>query len=590
MPSSFDPEDPAQIKQLHASIDWSIEQMKPHRVRRIENMAQYVGQGYGDEAAPDAVPINMIELGVNILQRFISSHMPQCMVGSNYKEFLPAAADLELAINQEAKRINLADALNTWVIEALFCMGVLEIGITAGNTPPDSEGYLYDPGHLFVDPVLFDRLILDMCAPRWDLMSYVGHDYDVPYEWVKNNEDFDQEVRAEISSTNEEELDDDVDSTKLSNNRSGLEAFQKMLTLRQIYLPSEKLVLQFVVGQQEKRPLKTQKWTGPERGMYIPLCFGKVPGNLIPNAPVTQWAPMHDQLNSLWNKITDQGARQKTLLLIRGSAAADGQRVIKGNDGDAIYSEDPGGCVEMSTGGANPQTFALAMQTKDTLDWFMGNISALGGLAAQSETLGQDRMLIENASGKPQDLQKTTMDAQVCVFEDMANWLYNDPVSEYHLVKQIGNSGESFSFTWGPEERMGDLTKYNFSVNPFSGVAMSPSQMANIFMQDLQLFMQAEPAMQQQGMGLDWEYIVKELSKFRNMPQIRRMIRFVQGEAYPERGAVQKQGMPANTTRTNVRVNKPMGTQQGKSQTLISSLMGGNPQEAEMAGLLRPSA
>lgn len=589
MPSSFDPTDADQLKQLHASIDWSIEQMKPHRVRRLENMAQYVGHGYGEDAAPDSVPINMIELGVNILQRFISSHMPQCMVGSNYKEMLPAAADLELALNQESNRLNLSDALNTWVIEALFCMGVLEVGITTGDDPPDSEGYLYDPGHLFVDPVLFDRLILDMCAPRWDLMSYVGHDYDVPFEWVKNNEDFDQEVRDAISSPNEEEIDDDVDSTKLSSNRSGMEAFQKMLTLRQVYLPSEKLVLQFVVGQQEKRPLKVQKWEGPERGMYIPLCFGKVPGNLIPNAPVTQWAPMHDQLNALWNKVTDQGARQKTLLLIRGAAAADGSRIVKGNDGDAIYTEDPGGCVEMSTGGANQQTFALALQTKEMLDWFMGNISALGGLAAQSETLGQDRMLVENASGKPQDLQKITMDAEVTVFEDMAFWLYNDPISEYHLIKQVGNSGESFSFTWGPEERMGDLTKYNFSINPFTKQTLSPSQMANMFVQDLQLFMSAEPAMMQQGMGLDWEYIAKELSRLHNLPQIRRMIRFVEGEAYPERGAVQKQGMAPNTTRMNVRVNKPAATQSGKAQTLISSLMGGNPQPSEMASLGRVS-
>jgi hypothetical protein len=592
----FDSENPAHIKQLHSSVNWSIEQMKDRREQRLLHYAQYVGHLYsGENVADDAVPINMIELGINILQRFLTSHSPQVDIGSDYHSFLPAASDLTLACNQEANRIDLADTFNTWTIEALFCMGILEVGITTKDTPPDGEGNLYDPGHVFVDPILFDRAILDMCAARKDQMYFMGHDYTVPIEWARNNPSFEKSVREAITAPNPEEQDDDIAVEGLSHSLWSMETLMPMITLRQLWFPNEKMIMQFVVGQEEtsssNMPLQRVDWEGPERGPYHFLEFGKVPGNLIPNAPVPQWAPMHDQLNSLWNKITDQGERQKTLLLIRGAAAADGNRVVNANDGDAIYSEDPKGCVEMTTGGANPQTFALAMQCKEILDWFMGNISSLGGLAAQSETYGQDKLIAQSASGKPQNLQEITLDCERKVFEDLAFWLYNDPISEYHLVKTIAGTNESIEFPWGPEDRaMGDLTKYNFRVDSYSRPNRSPSEKANTFMQYLQLFMSGEQGMQQQGMGLDWEYIVKSLSRFSNMPEVRRMIRYIQGEAYPERAAVEKPGMAPNTTRTNVRVNRAAPTMQGKNAALISTLMGAGAQPSEQANMLRPVA
>jgi hypothetical protein len=573
MSNYFDPEDSDDIKQLHTAIDWSLEEMRDRRETRLLDYAQYVGPDFGGEnCADDAVPINMIELCTNVLHRFITSHSPEVDISSDYRSLLPQSADITLACNQEAKRINLADALSTWTIEAMFApVSVLEVGITTKDTPPDGEGYLFDPGHLFVDPILFDRLILDMTATTWDQQFYMGHEYSVPLDWVKSNPEFDQAARDKVTAPNPEEMDWDIASESLSHSPVNMETLLPMVTLRQIFIPTESLVLQFWAGNEESHPpmpLQKKKWTGPERGMYHWLGFGKVPGSLYCNAPVRQWAPLHDQLNSLWNKITDQGDRQKTLLLIKGHAAADGQRVVKATDGDAIYTEDPKACTEMTTGGANPQTFALALQCKETLDWLAGNISSLGGLAAQSQTLGQDKMLAENASGKPQDMQERTIAAEQGVYEDMAYWLCNDPISEYYLVKQIGNTDETIEFTWGPQERamIGSLTRYNFTVDPFSRAHRSPSEKANAYLQYLlQVLIPGQQSMMQQGMDLDWEYIVKTISKFSNLPDVKRSIRYIQGEAYPERGPVDKPGMAPNTSRTNVRVNRSAPTQQGKA-------------------------
>ncbi len=592
----FDPENPDHILQLHDCVDWSLDELQKPRETRLGDLGQYVGPDYGGEnTADDAVPINMIELGVNILGRFLSSTRPQVDIGSDYERLLPGASDMSLACNFESNRVNLADTFNTWTIEALFRMGTVEVGITTKDTPPDEEGYLYDPGHLFVDPILFDNNILDMSAKRPELMFYRGHEYTVPLEWVKDNPTFDPLVREAIGAESADSPDADIASEGLSHSTKNMETLFPMITMRQLWIPSEKLILQFALGQEgrdAKMPLKIQSWEGPERGPYHDLCFGKVPGNLLPNAPVRQWAPLHDQLNRLWNKITDQGDRQKTLLLIRGAAAADGQRTVKANDGDAIYCEDPAGIKEWSSGGANPQTFALALQCKEILDQMAGNLSALGGLGAQSDTVGQDKLIAQNASGKPQNLQELTLEAERKVFEDMTFWVKNDPVSEYQLVKQIGSTQETIEYTWGPEDReaMGELTRYNYSVNPFSRPNRSPTEKANDFMQFvLSVLAPSEQSMVAQNMAIDWEFIVKTYAKFKDMPEIRRAIRYIQGENHPLRGEVEKPGMAANTTRTNVRMNQSAATPKGKAQVLISSLMGAGSQPSEMANLARPA-
>lgn len=589
----FEPDNRSHLTKLNSAVCWSIEQLRPHRERLFKHKAQYVGSDYGANSAPASVPINVIELGVNTLQRFIASRAPQVMVGSRYREMLPQAANMELALNQEADRINLGDTFNTWAIEALFCMGVVEVGIAASDTPPDGEGHLADPGHLFVDVVLFNRLILDMSVGEWSKQGYIGHDFDVPLEWVKYNPQFDPEVRERITAADKTEsrsVDTDSDPEQLALSGSFMDQFEDTITLRQLFLPRQKLVLTFAVGQEDKRPLRVTQWEGPEGGMYHPLCFGKVPGSLIPNAPVPQWAPLHDMINTLWNKASAQAARQKTLLLVSGGAAADGSRIVKAGDGDAIYTDNPKGAENWSTGGANPETVGMALQSKGIWEFMAGNIPALGGLAAQSDTAKQDQMLRTSASGRTDDMQQITIEAQRRVFEDMAYWLYTDPLSEYHLTKTVEGTGYHVTSVWRPEDRTADFTTYNFTIDQYSARPRSPQEEANEFVSYLQLLGNFMPMMEAQAMTLDMEWVIKRLAKLTHMPDLARAIRYLEGEAYPERGAVEKPRMPQSTERHYVRENRPAATRQRQDEVLAQHLFGLKKQPSEMASLVRTAS
>lgn len=575
----FDPENPDHISKLNGAVEASKKRLERRKATLLAHKAQYVGPDYGEDAAPDAVPVNIIELGVNTLQRFVASHTPQVFVDSTYRELMPNAASLELALNHEAERIDLGDVFNTWTHEALFCMGMLQVGLGAD-------------GRLTVDNVPFHRVILDMSVGEWRKQSYLGHEYDMPLEYVRENPDFDKALREKVKApTREDQADYDHNPEKLQSGTGTLaDQFEDMVTLRQLYLPSYHMVVRQVVGQEGLGLLQFFDWEGPARGMYHPLGYGKVPGCLIPNSPVSQWAAQHDIINTCWNKASNQAERQKTLLLVRGAAAADGQRIVKANDGEAIYSDDPGGCKEQVLGGADQRTIAMAIQARQLWNWMAGNIEGIGGLAAQSETLGQDRLLKASASGRTDDMQEITLKAQLRVFEDMAFWLWHDPLSEYHVIKTVEDTDYRVASTWTPDHRQGDFTDYNFHINPYSARPRSAQEEAGEFVSILQLYMQALPDMQAQGIALDWEYIAKRLAKLRHMPDAARIVKFMEGEAYPNRGPVTKPPVrPQHTTRTYVRENRPAANRQQQDEMLVQHLFGMNKQPAEMATLARVS-
>lgn len=580
----FDPSDEQDIVRLTDSIEWSLRRMKERRRQRAEHLQLLVGHHYGEDGSRDKRPINMIELGVQIFQRGVASHSPQVMVSSNYPDLQPYASDFELALNQQVGRINLKESFNTCAIEALFCLGVMEVGITSSDDPPDSEGYLYDPGQLFADPVLFDDLVLDMNAKTWDQQSYIGHDFVVPYEWVKDNNNYDPVVRAKITAP-----DRDTGDPSEHYRETGIRSmeFEDTLRLRQVYLPRQKKLLVFAVDAAPNEPLQVIDWAGPERGPYIPLSYGKVPGRLIPLAPVPIWYDLDDVINRCFNKAADQALRQRTVGVAQDPGL--GELMRDAEDGDMLHNATGTDVQEVKLGGADQQTLAMVMWSKQMLSYMGGNWDVLAGLASQTRTVGQDELLAAGASGRMKDMQQTTIDFQTAVLKDMAYWLWHDPISEYHLLKPVGDTGYTVPAVFSPETREGRFTDYAFNLNPYSLQNMSPSDEANrLLMLITQFVLPAYPMMMQQGVGIGWEALFKTLGHKMNMPELKQIITYAGGQMMPERDGPP---MPSNTSRTYNRTNTPAASQQGNEQTMMNMLLGGadSVQPAQMAALARPA-
>jgi len=96
------------------------------------------------------------------------------------------------------------------------------------------------------------------------------------------------------------------------------------------------------------------------------------------------------------------------------------------------------------------------------------------------------------------------------------------------------------------------------------------------------------PLMQQSGMTLSVEGLLRLLSKYMSLPELEQLIEFAMPMQMLGNDVVQPpSGKPAFTKRTYERVNRPGATPRGNDQILTNVLLGGNPQESEMAALGR---
>ena len=97
------------------------------------------------------------------------------------------------------------------------------------------------------------------------------------------------------------------------------------------------------------------------------------------------------------------------------------------------------------------------------------------------------------------------------------------------------------------------------------------------------------PMLEAQGGQVDFKELLSLVGRLGNIPELQDIVKFqIPDEGIPVQAAGSSQPrMATNTTRTNVRVNRPGATRSGKDNVLSQILLGGNPQPAEAATMGR---
>lgn len=591
----FDPENSSHLAQLNTAVEWSDGKLNAFRKNRMQFIRQTVGKHYGENGSSDRVPIPMIAIGTTLFHRQMVSPGPQALITTKIRDLEPGAADLTLVTNHRINEMNLQQTISDVALESLYSISVVKVGISVDGTPSQDGDYVHDPGEFFMDVIEPEDLILDMSARRYGQIGYIGNRFRVPLDWARDNPQFDRKLRGALQASDSEKVADlDAEDRAESLTRGSgfmIEEYIPHIDLMELWLPKENMVLTF--SSTGGPPLRVIERRRGARPLFRFPRLITVPGNIMPLPVVALWMDLHEATNNSYNKAVRQCDRQKTVTGVQGNAKDDGQRVLEANDGDMILLDNPSAVAEFSTGGQSQSNLAMAIWSKDMLDWAGGNWSSIGGLAAQSDTVGQDKLLADNASQAIQHIQDAMREFTKELTMDVAYEEWHNPLSKVRLQKPIGNTGYSVPIEWNPERRMGDFLDYNFDCNPYSRRSRSPQERINEVTGFVtKILLPIMPDLAQNGKAIDWEAFFKLFADYADLPEINRLITYMQGEQYPGRTAEQGSGggKPTDTTRRYVRENRPAGTQQGKDQALIQTLMGGNPQSSEMAGLLRPAS
>lgn len=541
---------------------------------------QFVGGAWSDGGAPDRVPVNFLEMALNIYRRQVAARAPRVMVRSIDGDHVPFADDLEIALNIALRDMRFDDTMRRWVLEAMFGMGILKVGL-APSDEKEILGFTHDPGQPFADVVDFEDFVFDMTAKRWDQVQFCGNRYCLPYEAIMDLRMFPKKDIAKYERRITNEQGDEKVSNLVDDGGSyGEESFMDLVELWDIWMPYDGVVATFQAdptgGIEQREPLRTVEWDGPESGPYHLLSFGDVPGQVMPLPPAALMIDLHELGNRVFRKLGRQADRQKTITLVASANQEDGRRITDANDGDAISVDRPEATKDVRYGGVDQAGLAFFQQLRQLSSYFGGNLETLGGLNNATNTASQEQLVKNQATMRISDMQERATNAVTEVIRSIAFYMWNDPVRSYRIPKKIPGTEMTVTTELKPEIRNGEFPDYAIEIVPFSMQSRTPTERLQTVMQVMQTFVAPmAPLLQQRGLVPDMEAFLKLAAELSGTPEVMDIVtkveaqELMQGPPAPGGGGG---GAPANTTRNYVRSDRGQDSI-AKQDAAIASMM-----------------
>lgn len=489
MPANITPQ------KLQQSVQVGFKRVKNFcRVRSVF-LRNYVGQYYDrDHGAIGDEPLNLIFNAIRVIVPNLVMSFPKHGVKSEYLSFREYAELLGLALDYNAKEIDLKNTIRRWIVDSIFCMGITKTGLCeSGRAVRFDETDAIDPGTIYTEIVDLDDFTFAPSAKRFKHATWIGDRIRVPRHQILDSGLYNNEYIERLPASRTE-VDDG--SEKLSrrgvNHNEDLELFD-YIDLVEIWVRDANAIIT-VPGSKAtfKDYLRVADYYGPKEGPYTFLSLTPpVPNNPFPVAPVGIWNDLHVLANAMATKIIQQAERQKDIVGYKSSSADDAQEVVDAGDGAAIRMEDPDGVKTFSFGGQQRSNEAHIQQLMLWFNMVSGNTEALGGLRENSATATQANILQANQSIGIEDMRDIVYEAVAEESCKRAWYLHTDPLIKIPLIRRYQQPA---SFEMGPmgpmmrapaemideqvfltpEARTGDFLDFHFDIEPKSMSRLDP--------------------------------------------------------------------------------------------------------------------
>jgi hypothetical protein len=559
----------------------SYKQLQRFREERKGLVRQYVGAHYSADGATERVPVNLLQLYVNVVLRNLVANNPRVLLSTFLREHKPTVTAMQAWANKQIEKIGLGVILKRIALDALIGAGIAKVALAA---PADSAaaGWGLAAGEPFIAGIDLDDFVMDMAAKCPEEAAFMGHKYRVPLDVVQDSKLY-SAARKDLVASRLRLHNPGGDERTGAMARGGEvqdQDYQDMVDLWEVYLPREKLVLTLASTDDgrpdtEAEPLRTQKWLGPDDGPYHILSYGVVPGNPMPLGPLLNLIDIHEITNHLFRKLVRQAERQKEVLAVQGQAIDDAQRVQQASDGDIVTAQNPEGMKPLTFGEPNAKNYAMAEALRNLFSYMAGNLDMMGGLSPQSKTLGQDRLLAENASKSIAEMQDSTIGYVSRVIKALCWYWHNDPVKVMRATHQLPAMPEfQFTRTVSPEQRQQvRFEDLEIRCDPYSLHPKSPQEKAQSLTEIVKGFViPMMPLLVQQGVSMDMPRFLAKIGEYLDQNDLAEILTIGDPMAVPGQGQ-RTGGMPQSTERTYNRTNTPGRTPQGDSQNRINALM-----------------
>lgn len=594
----MNPLDPVHCDRLFRAMRGSFDAKKPFRNLTRELIREFAGSGYGNSERPQFPTwINLMNQAADAYTMALVANRPRVLLSTfnPNQEFF--ARQFQEAMNNLIEEICLENTLKNWVLDALFCVGIIKTHLADSGQVMLEEGFMMDPGSPAASNVSIDNWCHDMGATRWDQVKFAADMYRLPFEDVQQSDIYDQSATADLTPTSKYPVEDESLAQISRGEATDKDELEPMIDLCDVWVPRDGMIYTFAIQSRDKfeakgKPLAVMEWDGPEYGPYHLLGFNDVPENIMPTSPFSHISRLSRLINSIMRRQAGRAMRHKRNHIYTAAGAEDAKKIQGGSDDEWVNVQDVNGIGEVETGGVNNDQHAFMLGCMELFDRMAGNLPAMMGLGAQAETASQEQLIHSAVSKKEAQMQYRVFDATRKLMRDLGYMLWNDKFKVIPGKIPIdGADGYAYDAPWSPESREGSFYDYNFNIDVYSMGYQSPAQRLNGLNSLLtQFYMPALPILQQQGMIVDFQAILQTHSELMNEPRIKQWIKSTSMPMDQQGGGQQEMPKPSVTSRTVTRKSVPTGgTHQSRTHVQQQAWLNGSQNSKQSAALSRPA-
>ena len=581
----FDLKDQQKRDRLYKAIRSSRDALEPFRRVRQTLIKDYVGSWYNESGAENKTLVNLMNQTARIYTVALAANNPSVLVSTPRMDMLPFARRFEVNLAKLISDMALDETFRMIVLDAFFCLGCGVVMMRDTDTRfhgllESEEDVWLDPGQPWFNRVSLDDLILDMTAKELSKMRYCGHRYRADFEKVMDEPGYDKKVKDKLRPTNREHHDSVGATRDMASDWGSAQDddLKDMIWLQDIWIAENNTIVTLPCDQQDIEPLIERPWTGSQAGPYKFLSLGETPDNIIPTSPAMNLKGMHDLQNRLHRRMEADSDANRVVNVYPPGMEDDAERLRTAERNGWYRAKSPESIKQFQSGGVDQRDMALATFIQTEYDRFAGNLQAMGGLGQQATTLGQEELIHGNVSKNVADMRMAVVSfASKCIL-DLGRLMWEDQTLELKTSMEVGNTGINVNSDWTPDYRQGEFEDYEFRIEPYSMIFKTPEQKLQELFQVIREIAPLWPMFQASGASIDAQAIVEEIARLKNRPEFKRFITFA-APAEMLGGDENTVRQSPVTSRETVRKNVSSGgTEAARSNALIQTLMGGQPQ------------
>lgn len=448
--------------------------------------------------------LNALDLAASIWRRNVIARTPGILVTSGSSLRMAEAADWGAIVDAAVRTQRVGAAVERAVVDALFSFGCCKTGLDPRTMRPVVLSC--DPNDVTIDPMARSIHEVQFIADRWW----------IPLDDAKRRWGVSERATVRLSS---------------AQDRPPLEPVADGVIMLDCFTPTDRMLRRWrcddslaPVGE----PLEEFQWQHEDSplGPYRLLIFDRNSGDLLGIPPIRTILRLHRALNAAFDKVARQTERQKSVGVVEGATPEEAAAIRDAEDGDLLGVRGTK-ADELRFGGPDQNVLGFIGMMQRLMSYFGGNLDALGGLAARTQTVGQERLLVEGATMRVADYQSIATEFVEQVVSDFSWWLWTDPAAEYAARRTVVEPDITTTARSRPSQRTDEAYRdLDIHIAPYSMQSRTPAERLGAIVQfTTGLVLPLLPHFERIGYTFDPEALREIVARYANLPELERIIR-----------------------------------------------------------------